>query len=307
MSHARTWVMASRAPFFVAVVMPSLIGGAVAYYHGKFDPVLFLMVVAGMVLAHAGTNIINDYFDFKSGADVDNRNRTPFSGGSPFLPDGTLRPRSVLLAGLACFFLGFLVALYLTVRVGLPVLIIAGIGGLIGYFYTAPPLRLGYRGVGEFVTGLAMGPLTVLGTYYVLTGTLALEPVVASLPIGLMVALILYVNEVPDYESDKRAGKRHLVVLLGKARAVRYLPVPFALVYGCVIFGVALGMMPVWTLIALATIPVALNIIMVANASYDDTPRYIPAQAKTIAVHSMTGILLTVGYLMPSFIGWALA
>lgn len=301
--HAKTWAMASRAPFFVAVIMPSLIGGAVAYYHGKFDLLLFPVVVLGMVLAHAGTNIINDYFDFRSGADIDNRNRTPFSGGSPFLPDGTLRPKSVLWAGLACFSLGLLVALYLTYRCGWPVLVLAGAGGLIGYFYTAPPLRLGYRGVGEFVTGLAMGPLTVVGVYYVMTGTFALEPVVASLPIGLLVALILYVNEVPDYESDRRAGKRHLVVLLGKARAVKLLPFLFALVYASVIFGVALRIMPAWTLVSLVTIPVALNIVNVAKKSYDDTPRYIPAQARTILVHSATGLLIPAGYLMASFLG----
>ncbi len=303
--HAKTWAKASRAPFFVAVIMPSLVGGAVAFYHGRFDLVLFLLVVLGMVLAHAGTNIINDYFDFQSGADLDNRDRTPFSGGSPFLPDGTLRPRSVLLAGLSCFALGLLVAIYLTLRAGWPVLVIAGTGGFIGYFYTAPPLRLGYRGVGELATGLAMGPLAVMGVYYVMTGEFALEPVVASLPIGILVATILYVNEVPDYDSDRLAGKRHLVVLLGKARAVRYLPVPFALVYACEITGVALGIMPAWTLLALVTLPVAINVVKVANSNFNDTPRYIPAQARTIAVHSMTGILLTVAYLVPSFLGWA--
>jgi 1,4-dihydroxy-2-naphthoate octaprenyltransferase len=293
--------MASRAPFFVAVIMPSLIGGAVAYYHGKFDLLLFLVVCAGMVLAHAGTNIINDYFDFQSGADIGNRNRTPFSGGSPFLPDGTLRPKSVLAAGLLCFAFGGLVAVFLAWRAGWPVLVLAGAGAFIGYFYTAPPLRLGYRGVGEFATGLAMGPLTVAGVYYVLTGTFALEPVVASLPIGILVATILYVNEVPDYEADRRAGKRHLVVRLGKERAVRLIPALFALNYAAVVIGVVLRIMPAWTLISLATLPVALNIVAVASSNYDDTPKYIPAQARTILVHSATGILITAGYLLASF------
>ena len=301
--HARTWAMASRAPFFLAVIMPSLMGGAVAYYHGQFDLMLFLIVIAGMVLAHAGTNMMNDYFDFKSGADLKNPQRTPFSGGSPFLPDGTLRPKDVLYVALSCFAAALLIALYLAFRSGYIVILLAGAGGFIGYFYTAPPLRLCYRGIGEFVTGLALGPLTVVGVYYVLTGTITVEAIVVSIPIGVLVATILYVNEVPDHDSDRLAGKRHLVVLLGKARAARSLPVLFFLVYGSIAAGVVLRIMPAWTLISLFTIPVAVNVVRIAAANYNDTPKYIPAQARTIAIHSLTGLLLTAGYLAAAFVG----
>jgi 1,4-dihydroxy-2-naphthoate octaprenyltransferase len=299
----KTWTMASRAPFFVAVIMPSLMGGAVSYYHGHFDPVLFLLVVSGMILAHAGTNFINDYFDFRSGADVQNKNRTPFSGGSPFLPEATLKPGKVLYVALSCFALGFLIAVYLTLRVGYLVLVLAGAGGFIGYFYTAPPFKFGYRGLGEILTGLALGPLTVLGVYFVLTGSLTVEALVVSLPIGILVAAILYVNEIPDYEADRMAGKRHLVVILGKAQAVKLVPVLFGLNYASIVLGVVLGIMPLWTLMALITIPVAVNIIKIAFGNYDCVPKYIPAQARTILVHSATGILITAGYLIPAFIG----
>jgi 1,4-dihydroxy-2-naphthoate polyprenyltransferase len=299
--NLKTWALASRAPFFVAVIMPSLVGGAVAYYHGSFDIFLFLIVVSGMVLANAGTNFINDYFDFKSGADVNNQNRTPFSGGSPFLPNATLKPKSVLYMGLSCFATALLIAIYLTMEVGYIVLVVAGLGGFIGYFYTAPPFKLGYWGIGEFATGLALGPLTIIGVYYVMTGTISVEPMIVSFPIGVLVATILIVNEIPDYETDERAGKRHLVIILGKAKAVKLLPILFSLVYSSIILGVVLKIMPVWTLIALLTFPVALNIIKIANDNYNGTARYIPAMARTIALHSLTGILLTAGYLIPSF------
>lgn len=299
----KVWAMASRMPFFVAVIIPSIVGGAVAFYHGSFDLFLFLIVVVGMVLANAGTNFMNDYFDFKSGADVDNPNRTPFSGGSPFLADQTLRPKSVLYAGSFCFAIGLLIAIYLTIEVGYIVLILAGIGAFIGFFYTAPPIKLGYWGAGEFATGFALGPLTIIGVYYVITGTITVEPIVVSIPIGVLVATILYVNEIPDHDADKRAGKRHLVVILGKAKAVKFLPMFFLLIYSSIILGVVLGIMPAWTLIALLTIPVALNVITIANSNYDNTTRYIPAMARTIAIHSITGMLLTAGYLIPAFIG----
>jgi 1,4-dihydroxy-2-naphthoate octaprenyltransferase len=300
--NLKTWAMASRAPFFVAVIMPSLMGGAVAFYHGSFDIFLFLVVVLGMVLANAGTNFINDYFDFKSGADVRNKNRTPFSGGSPFLPNATLKPENVLYVALSCFAIAFSIAIYLAMKVGYIVLVIAGIGGFIGYFYTAPPFKLGYWGIGEFATGLALGPLTVIGVYYVMTSTITVESIIVSIPIGVLVATILYVNEIPDYEADKSAGKRHLVVILGKAKAVKLLPILFLLVYSSIIFGVVFKIMPVWTLIALVTFPVAINIIKIANGNYNSTARYIPAQAKTIAVHSITGILIIAGYLIPAFL-----
>jgi len=301
--NLRTWTMASRAPFFLAVIMPSLMGGAVAYYHGRFDMPRFLMILAGMVLANGGTNFINDYFDFRSGADKSNRNRTPFSGGSPFLPQGVLRPSQVLVAGLACFAGALLIALFLAFAAGYMVLVLAGAGGFIGFFYTAPPLRLGYRGVGEALTGLALGPLTVAGVYYVMTGTITAEALVVSFPIGVLVAAILYVNEVPDHDSDKLAGKRHLVVLVGKERAARSLPFVFALVYGAIIAGVLGGIMPAWTLIAILTLPLAADASRIAARNYDDVKRYIPAQARTIATHSLTGLLLTAGYLAASFIG----
>jgi len=299
----RTWTIASRAPFFVAVIMPSLTGGAVAYYHGHFDPVLFLLVVSGMILAHAGTNYTNDYFDFRSGADIRNKNRTPFSGGSPFLPDATLKPENVLYVAMSCFALGLLIAVYLALRVGYPVVVLAGAGGFIGYFYTAPPFKFGYRGMGEFLTGLALGPLTVLGVYFVLTGSLTVEALVVSIPIGILVATILYVNEIPDYEADRMAGKRHLVVILGKARAVKLVPVLFGLTYASIVFGVVLGIMPVWTLVALVTVPVAINITKLAFDNYECVQKYIAAQAQTILVHSVTGILISAGYLIPAFIG----
>ncbi len=299
----RTWVKASRAPFFIAVLMPSVLGAAIAYRHGGFDPLLFLAVAAGMVLANAGTNLVNDYFDFRSGADVGNESRTPFSGGSPFLPSGALRPSDVLHVGLACFAAALLVAIYLAMAAGWLVLALASVGGFIAFFYTAPPLKLGYSGLGELLTGLALGPLTVLGVYYVMTRSLALEPVVASAPIGLLVSTILFVNEVPDYEADRRVGKRHLVVILGKERAVRGIPLLFALVYASILLGAALRFTPAWTLLALLTLPGALMVVRAARESYSDVPRYIPAMAGTIAVYSTTGALLAAGYVISALVG----
>ena len=300
--NLKTWIMASRAPFFVAVIIPSLVGGAIAYSHGSFDPFLLFVVVMGVALANGGTNFINDYFDFKSGADAANRNRTQFSGGSPFLPEHVLKPKKVLYAGLLCFAASLFIAAYLTMVVGYIVLLLAAVGGFIGYCYTAPPFKFGYRGLGEIMTGIGIG-LIVPGCYYVMTGAITIEPVIASIPIGILAAMILYVNEIPDYSADKGAGKRHLIVMLGKAKAVSFIPLIFLIMYMSMIFGVVFKIMPVWTLLALLTIPIALNVIKIAKRSYDNTPEYIPAMANTIKIYALTGILLCVGYLAPAFLG----
>ncbi|ODS35830.1 hypothetical protein BEH94_05595 [Candidatus Altiarchaeales archaeon WOR_SM1_SCG] len=300
--NLKTWIMASRAPFFVAVIIPSLVGGAIAYHHGSFDPFLLFIVILGVALANGGTNFINDYFDFKSGADATNKNRTQFSGGSPYLPENVLNPKKVLYAGLLCFAVSLLIVAYLTVKAGYLVLVLAAVGGFIGYFYTAPPFKFGYRGIGEIVTGIGIG-LIVPGCYYVMAGAITIDAVIAAIPIGILAAMILYVNEIPDYSADKGAGKRHLIVMLGKEKAVKFMPLIFLLVYLSIIFGVVFKIMPVWTLIALLTIPIALNVVKIAKNNYNNTKGYIPAMAGTIKIYAATGILLCIGYLIPVFLG----
>ena len=300
--NLKTWIMASRAPFFVAVIIPSLVGGAIAYHHGIFDPFLLFIVILGVALANGGTNFINDYFDFKSGADVENKNRTQFSGGSPFLPENVLKPKKVLYAGLLCFAASLLIVVYLTVKVSYLVLVLAAVGGFIGYFYTAPPFKFGYRGIGEIVTGIGIG-LIVPGCYYVMAGAITIDAVIAAIPIGILAAMILYVNEIPDYSADKGAGKRHLIVMLGREKAVKFMPLIFLLVYLSIIFGVVFKIMPVWTLIALLTVPIALNVVKIAKSNYNNTKGYIPAMAGTIKIYAATGILLCIGYLIPVFLG----
>ncbi|MEM4728736.1 MAG: prenyltransferase [Thermoplasmata archaeon] len=297
--NLRTWARASRAPFFVAVLMPSFLGAALAYRAGSLQPLRLLFVLAGMVLANAGTNFLNDYFDFRSGADVRNRNRTPFSGGSPYLPSGALEPRSVLRAGLLCLGAALAVAVYLALEAGVLVLALAGAGGFIAFFYTAPPIRLGYRGLGELSTGVALGPLTVLGVYYVMTGSLTWEPLVASAPVGILVATILFVNEVPDLEADRSAGKRHIVVLLGREGVVRALPALFVLVYLSILAGWLSGALPVWALAGALSSPLALKVVRVARKNYKNTAGYVPAMSGTIAVYMLTGLLLIAGVLVP--------
>ncbi len=215
------WIKALRAPFFTASIVPVFLGTTVAYaFNNVFNPAYFILTLIGVVLLHAGGNMLNDYFDYISGADINNETPTPFSGGSRVLVDGLLKPESILQASILSIALGLGIGGFLAYKLGVPIIVLGVFGVLCSIVYSAPPFKLAYRGLGEFIVGLAFGPLIVFGSYYVQTGAVSIAPIFASLPIAFLIAAVLYINEFPDYEADKKAGKNQLVVLLGLKNAV---------------------------------------------------------------------------------------
>jgi len=148
----RLWARATRAPFFQAIIIPIVLGTTVAWYKtGIFHPGYFLLALLASVFMNAGTNLANDYFDHKSGSDQANNEPTAFSGGSRVIQQGLISPEHIFIAALLFFGLAILVGLELFQQLGWPILIFGTIGLLSGYSYTASPLKLGYRGCGEFL------------------------------------------------------------------------------------------------------------------------------------------------------------
>ncbi|MFQ6066842.1 MAG: prenyltransferase, partial [bacterium] len=214
MNDLKIWLRAVRAQFFTASVVPVILGTSVALHSsGQFNLFLFCLTLAGIIFAHAGTNLANDYYDHRSGNDFVNKSPTPFSGGSRVIQNGLISAKKILVAALVFFALATSIGLYLNhVCRGNLILILAFLGGFLGFFYTADPLKIGYRGIGELAVSFGFGPPLVLGSYYVQTQNLSWEPVWSSIPIGLLIGLVLYLNEFPDYEPDKTVGKKTLVV-----------------------------------------------------------------------------------------------
>lgn len=293
-----TYIKELRAPFFTATIVPVILGGAIAFSQGIFHPSYFSLALIGAVFLHAGTNVINDYFDFLSKDDLLVEIKTPFSGGSGILPAGLLKPREVLVFSLILFLIGSLIGIYLTFVRGVFILVIGIIAVFSGYFYSAPPISLMNRGIGELFVGLNFGPLCVLGTYYVLTQKISFEPIYASIPVGILIATVLFINEFPDYNADKQVEKRHLVVRLGRKKAVEGYALLFSVTYICILAGVVLRILPIYSLIALATIPYAKKAVEIAKKYYEDTLNLIPAMALTIKIHLLTGLLLSISYIL---------
>jgi 1,4-dihydroxy-2-naphthoate octaprenyltransferase len=293
------WISALRLQFLLAAPIPQVfIGASVAwYFKGIFDPLLFILAMLGSTLAYLGCFGINEYFDYKSKADVfAQKFKTPFSGGSGTLPLGLLKPTKVYRYSIVILGLGTLIAAYLTFSVG-PMLILFAIIAITGAcFYTAPPLRLSYKGMGEFLTGIYCGPIVVLGTYYVLTKEFAFEPILSAVPVGIFVTAILWINEIPDYLSDKQAGKRTLIVKLGKKYAVRIYPLLLMVAYILLILNAVSKIAPLSSCFTLMTLPLAIKNITIVNKYYKNPKKLIPAMGGQIKLHIIVGAILAVSY-----------
>jgi len=294
------WLTEVRAPFFTATIVPILLGAVIAWARtGTLHFGLFLLAMLGGLLLHAGTNVANDYFDHRSGTDdVNVEFVRPFTGGSRMIQNGLLTPREVISGALAAFALACVVGLYLAYIRGPLILVLGLVGIFSGFFYTAPPFNLVSRGIGEFFIGLNFGVLMTLGSFFVQTGQLAWEPVVASIPVGLLIAGVLYINEFQDAPADGAVGKDHLVVRLGRKRAAWGYLLMMVATYVVIVVAAVLRITSPFTLVALATLPVAVRAIGVARAHYDEYLKLVPANAATVFLHLLTGLLLSAGYLL---------
>lgn len=234
-----------------------LVAGAVAAHDGTIRPLAFLFALIGVSLLLIGVNLANDYFDFRSGADP------PLGVGPRPLQTGVLSPGWFLRGSLIAFALAGLIGILLALQSPPEVLLLGVVGALLGFFYTAPPLRLGYRALGEIVVFLLLGPGATLGAYGVIAGRFSTVPVLASIPVGLVVAALLHANNLRDLAEDARTGKRTLAVWIGEKWAIREYGV---LIWGAeaAVVGLAVGVTPLVAL-GLLTVPQAWQLCRAAK------------------------------------------
>ena len=289
---------ATRAPFLTATLVPVGLGLAAAAYDGPFSWRLAALTTAGAVAAHLGINITNDIFDTRSGADDVNVTPTMFSGGSRVLQYGLLSMEQMIALAAACYAVAIGSGLVLVSHSGAALLGVGVAGVLIGYFYTAPPLQLVHRGLGELAVAIGFGPLMVLGPYYVQRRRFALRPTVLSIPVAILVMLILYANEIPDRIADARVGKRTLVVRLSPSTVVKGYVAAAAAAYGTVAAGAATRILPLPTLAGLATIPLAVRTARGINRHFDRPYEVMQSLQDNIVLHLSTGALLIGGVLV---------
>lgn len=297
----KAWIRLARIPFLTATIIPVILGAVIAWTSlGAFNPAYFALTLAGAMCLHLGTNIINDYFDFRSGCDAINTEAlSPISGGSRVLLENLVKPQSAYFAALSFFGLATVIGTILSVIIGWWVLLLGGIGVISGYFYVT---QLAPRGFGELIVGLNFGPLMVLGSYYVQTQQLAFAPFFASIPVGLLITAILWINEIPDYTADKAVGKKTLVVRVGRKRAADLYSFIVLGAYAWLVGMVILRQMPLVSLVVLFTLPLAVKAVKVARKHYEASRLMVAANLTTIQTQLFFGILMIVAYVLSYFL-----
>jgi len=256
---------ATRAPSLLAGAMPAVVLPALVASQGGAVRLLPAAVTAiGLIALQAGVNVVNDLFDDESGLDADPEfARSPFPLGSRVLQSGALSRRGMWSLAAGCFGLGLVCGLYLdTLHPGHTVLWIGVAGAVLGYFYTAPPLKLAYLGVGEPIIFLLFGPMAGLGATFVQTGRLDDGPaLLVSSALGVLIMAVLYLHHFPQHDADARHGKKTPIVRLGQVRAGRLVPVMMAAPFAMIAAGVATGALPP------AALAFGLGVVPAINAS----------------------------------------
>ncbi len=300
MANLKTLFLATRPSFFTASVLPALLGASTAWrVGGVFNPAYLALTVLAVIALHGGMNVLNDYYDYLNG--TDNMNRTPlppFTGGSGLIQSGRMTPGATLFLGAGLVCAGSLLGLYLAITTSPLLFLIGGAGLISGFFYSAPPLFLAGRGLGEFTVGLDFGVLLVLGSFIVQTGGVSIEPLLASLPISFLIAAILYINEFPDIEADRACGKKNLVVRLGKKMAVRGFYAIIAAGYISVTGAVLTGYLPLPSLLALLPAPLAIRAALILRKTNGEGPALVPGIKAIILAHLSCGLLLVLADLL---------
>ncbi|MBU8897058.1 1,4-dihydroxy-2-naphthoate polyprenyltransferase [Corallococcus sp. H22C18031201] len=284
----KTWLMAARPKTLTAGSVPVVVGTALAFAEGVGRWLPAIAAFVGAVLIQIGTNFVNDYYDFKKGADTAER-----LGPTRVTQSGLISPRTVMAGALVCFGLATLVGVYLVAIAGWPILVVGLASLLCGYAYTGGPYPLGYHGLGDLFVLLFFGFAAVAGTYFVQAGMVSTAAWWAAVPVGGLGTGILVVNNLRDATTDVKAGKRTLVVRFGSGFGKAEYVLLLALSYGTPVALLAMGLASPWVLLPFLSLPLAVSPLKLVLKSQGAALN--PALGGTAKLQLVFGVLFAVG------------
>lgn len=295
-------LLACRPQFLTASVVPVVVGSCLGYVvAGEFHVGIFVLAMFAMMALQAGANVANDYFDHLSKNDWVNKNATRFSGGSGYIQKGILSPKATLLISVLYLTTGAILGLVIVMLTGSLFILTLGLVGLVGaFFYTAGPVKFGYRSIGEPLIGLLFGVLPVYGAYYLQTKTIDMLPLLPGLIVGLNIFLVILINEFPDVKADAAVGKKTLVVTTGIMTSIwvyRLAAIACFVVAGGMLFYPVLFYAGLFYFLML---PLAIAAIKRANKENLCQHGNVVANQVTILMHSAGTLPLAVGF----FVGY---
>ena len=290
----KVWFKAARAPFLIVSIVPGTLAGIMALKAGIWNGLHFALALVGAVLAHSAGDFFDDYYDFKS--NTLGHKEQQFHD-SPII-HGQVTANQVLGAGIGCAVIALGIGAFFLFKVGMPIVYIAAATGLIAVFYTAPPIKLNFRGFGETGLFFAFGPLLTLGIWTAVTGQLSLVAALIGIPIGLLTMNIGHISNTFDVPSDIAQNKTTIAVRLGQKNSVILLAITSGLAYLAIGICVYFGLFPMWSLITLLTIPLAISVVVSTNKYSLPGNNYTAAMGQAIALTTVLSLLFIVAYLL---------
>ena len=300
----RIWLQASRAFTLGMPFMSVSVGTFLAFYADvSLSLPKYLAASAAALFLQASANLINDYYDFVKGTDVDNWEAPDAFGPGLVIQQGLLTAEQIHVAGLATFAAGSALGLTLVYACGWPVLMLGLVGAFGSYFYTAEPLSLAYHGLGDFLVFVLMGPGYVLGSYYVQALSFSWEAALIGIPMGLLCSSVLQVNNLRDIENDRKHGKWTMAAIIGRKAALVELVTCDTLAYVVVLASVLFRIVPFPSILVLATLPRAIDQMRLVwgQASAEAHNR---AMARSAQLQFEFGFVLVAALVLSRFMNW---
>jgi len=290
----KVWLRAVRIRFLLASIISVCLGLAInSWQNNTIDIGFAALTFVGVAALHASVDLLNDYWDYKRQIDTDTQ-RTKFSGGTGVLPEGLLKPQQVYRAGMLMLIIGSAIGAFFIFERGITIAVILGFAIVSIYFYST---RIVDSGLGEIFVAIK-GAMIVLGTYFVQSSHVSTEPIIAGIVSGVLSSTVLFVNSFPDYDADKKHGRKTLVIVLGRPKASTAVWAFPGIIYGVIITGVIFGIFPSVSLMTLSTIPMAVRSAIALKKNYENINGLVPIMQGFVTYSRITGALFVVSFLV---------
>lgn len=286
------WWRMIRPHTLTASFVPVFTGTSMALFDALIHVPLFIAMLVASILIQAATNMFNEYYDYIRGLD----NKHSVGIGGTIVRDG-VAPATVRNLAVIFYFISLLIGIYICMESSWWVAVIGALSMLVGYLYNAGPLPIASTPLGELFSGLFMGPVIIMITYFIQTGSLSWNFFFVSLSIGLLIGAINLANNIRDLDGDKEHGRKTIAILLGRPRAIRLLAGIFTVAFAWMVLLVALNWVTPWVLLVLLSIPKAVQAVQLFKGK---TMAYemMPAMKSTAQLNTLFGFLLTVGLIV---------
>ncbi len=289
------WFRVIRVRFLLASVIAVSVGLVLNWWlNQSIEPLDAILTFAGVMALHASVDLLNDFWDFKRGIDTKTK-RTKMSGGTGVLPEGLLKPSSVYRAGVAFLVIGSLIGSYFVITDGIIIAVILGFAILSIYFYSA---KIVDSGLGEFFVAVK-GSMIVIGTFFIQSGEITLESILAGIVVGALSSLVLFIASFPDHDADKSKGRKTLVIVAGKKTAVKLFWIFPIVSYCAIIMGISTNLFPLLSVISFLSLPLMIKSGLGLKRHYDSIDDLVPFMSLTLKFSRVTGVLFVLGFLIP--------